>query len=48
MRSGALRGLEGFVEDGGNFNRLILQIGMLGQAVSLEIGASDVHVVSER
>jgi hypothetical protein len=48
VRSGALRGLEGFVEDGGNFNRLILQIGVLGQAVSLEIGASDVHVASER
>lgn len=40
VRSGALQGLQGLVEHRSGVNRLILQIDMLGRAVSLEIDAS--------
>jgi transcription antitermination factor NusG len=40
VRSGPLRGLQGFVEERVRPNRLILQVEMLGRAVSLEVDAS--------
>jgi hypothetical protein len=40
VRSGPLRGLQGIIEHRGRVNRLILQVEMLGQAVSLEVEAS--------
>jgi transcriptional antiterminator NusG len=40
VRAGPLRGLQGIVESRGRSNRLILQVEMLGQAVSLEVEAS--------
>ena len=45
VTSGPLRGLEGLVEERCGVHRLILQIEMLGQAVSLEIDASQLEVV---
>jgi transcription termination/antitermination protein NusG len=45
VRSGPLRGLEGLVEERAGAHRLILQIEMLGRAVSLEIGASQLEVI---
>jgi transcription antitermination factor NusG len=45
VTSGPLRGLEGLIEEKCGAHRLILQIEMLGQAVSLEIGASQLEVV---
>jgi transcription antitermination factor NusG len=45
VTSGPLRGLEGMVEERCGAHRLVLQIDMLGQAVSLEIGASQLAVV---
>jgi transcription antitermination factor NusG len=45
VTSGPLRGLEGLVEDRAGVHRLILQIEMLGRAVSLEIDASHLSVV---
>ena len=46
VREGPFRGLEGVIEPGGRRNRLILQIEILGRAVSLEIDASLLDVVS--
>jgi transcription antitermination factor NusG len=40
VRSGPLRGLQGLVEERVKPNRLILQVEMLGRAVSLEVDAS--------
>jgi transcription antitermination factor NusG len=40
VRAGPLRGLQGVVESRVRANRLILQIEMLGQAVSVEVEAS--------
>jgi transcription antitermination factor NusG len=40
VRSGPLRGLQGVVEERGKQNRLILQIEMLGRAVSVELDAA--------
>jgi transcription antitermination factor NusG len=40
VRSGPLRGLQGVIETRSQPNRLILQVQMLGRAVSLEIEAS--------
>jgi transcriptional antiterminator RfaH len=40
VRSGPLRGLQGKVESRGPANRLVLQVEMLGRAVSLEVDAS--------
>ena len=37
VRSGPLRGLQGMVEDRAKMDRLILQVDMLGRAVSLEV-----------
>jgi transcription antitermination factor NusG len=45
VRSGPLQGLEGLVEERAGAHRLILQIEMLGRAVSLEIGASQLEVI---
>ncbi len=40
VRSGPLRGLQGLVEERVKPNRLILQVEMLGRAVSVEVDAS--------
>jgi transcription antitermination factor NusG len=40
VRSGPMGGLQGFIENRIGTNRLVLQIEMLGQAVSLEIDGS--------
>lgn len=40
VRSGPLRGLQGVIESRCRANRLVLQVGMLGSAVSLEVDAS--------
>jgi transcriptional antiterminator NusG len=40
VRSGPMQGLQGFIENRIGTNRLVLQIEMLGQAVSLEIDGS--------
>lgn len=40
VRSGPFQGLQGFVEERLTWNRLILAVEMLGQAVSLEIDGS--------
>ncbi|MDP9174152.1 MAG: hypothetical protein M3O30_09845 [Planctomycetota bacterium] len=40
VRSGPLRGLQGLIEGQGPASRLVLQVDMLGRAVSLEIDAS--------
>jgi len=40
VREGPFRGLQGIVEHGGRRDRLILQVDILGRAVSLEIDAS--------
>jgi transcription antitermination factor NusG len=45
VRSGPFRGLQGLVEQRTGANRLILQIEMLGRAVSLEIGAAELELV---
>jgi transcription antitermination factor NusG len=42
VKGGPLRGLQGFVERRMNFDRLVLQVDMLGQAVSLELHGADV------
>jgi len=44
IKSGPLRGLQGLIEDRTRRHRLILQIEALGQAVSLEVDASNVEV----
>jgi transcription antitermination factor NusG len=45
VRSGPFRGLQGLVEQRAGAHRLILQIEMLGRAVSLEIGAAELDVI---
>jgi transcription antitermination factor NusG len=45
VRSGPLRGIQGFVEDRARRHRLILQVDALGQAVSVEVDAAIVAVV---
>jgi transcription antitermination factor NusG len=45
VRAGPFRGLQGVVEEGGRRDRLILQIEILGRAVSLEIEASLLDVI---
>jgi transcription antitermination factor NusG len=45
VRSGPFRGLQGLVEQRSGAHRLILQIEMLGRAVSLEIGAAELDVI---
>jgi transcription antitermination factor NusG len=40
VRSGPFRGLRGIIEDGGRNDRLILQVQILGRAVSLEVDAA--------
>jgi transcription antitermination factor NusG len=37
VRAGPFRGLQGVVEDPANMNRIVLQVEMLGRAVSMEI-----------
>ena len=45
VREGPFRGLRGVIEPGGRRDRLILQVDILGRAVSLEIDASLLDVV---
>jgi len=45
VREGPFRGLRGVIEPGGRRDRLILQVEILGRAVSLEIDASLLDVV---
>jgi len=45
VRSGPFRGLEGLIEDRAGATRLILQIAILGRAVSIEIDGSQLEVV---
>jgi transcription antitermination factor NusG len=40
VRAGPFRGLQGVIDSRSKLNRLILQIDMLGRAVSLEIDAA--------
>jgi transcription termination/antitermination protein NusG len=46
VRSGAFRGLRGVVEDAGQLNRIILQVHVLGRAVSMEIDGRLLDVLS--
>jgi transcriptional antiterminator RfaH len=45
VREGPVRGLRGIIEAGGRRDRLILQVDILGRAVSLEIDASLLDVI---
>jgi transcription antitermination factor NusG len=45
VRSGPLMGLEGVVESKTKRDRLVLQVGVLGQATSLEIDSAILEVV---
>ena len=45
VREGPFRGLQGVIEQGGRGDRLILQVEILGRAVSLEIDASLLDVI---
>ncbi len=45
VRAGPFRGLQGVIEAGGRRDRLILQVEILGRAVSLEIDASLLDVI---
>jgi len=45
VREGPFRGLRGVIEPGGRRDRLILQVEILGRAVSLEIDASLLDVI---
>lgn len=45
VRSGPFRGVQGLIEDRSRSNLLILQVEMLGRAVSLEIDASLLEVI---
>src|SRR5262249_477674 len=44
-RSGPLKGVQGLIQDRTRRDRLILQVDMLGQAVSLEVDAALLDVV---
>jgi transcription antitermination factor NusG len=46
VTGGPLRGLQGVVEERGKRDRIVLQVLMLGQAVSVEIEASLLQVIS--
>jgi transcription termination/antitermination protein NusG len=48
VRAGPFRGLQGVVEPGGRRNRLVLQVEILGRAVSLEIDPSLLDVIDQR
>ena len=45
VRAGPFQGVQGVIEEGGRRDRLILQVEILGRAVSLEIDASLLDVV---
>jgi transcription antitermination factor NusG len=45
VRAGPLRGLQGVVESRTRMDRLVLQVQMLGRAVSLEVEASLLDVI---
>jgi transcription antitermination factor NusG len=45
VRSGPFRGVRGVIEDWGKRARLILQVEILGRAVSLEVGAALLDVI---
>ena len=45
VRSGPLRGIQGLIQNRDRRDRLVLQIDMLGQAVSLEVDAALLDVV---
>ena len=45
VRGGPFRGLQGVIEEGGRRDRLILQVEILGRAVSLEIDGSLLEVI---
>ncbi len=45
VRSGPMRGLQGIVESPSRMNRLVLQVDMLGRAVSVEIDSSLLDVM---
>jgi transcription termination/antitermination protein NusG len=47
VRSGPFRGLQGVIDSRLRSNRLILQVGMLGRAVSLEIDAALLDAIVE-
>jgi transcription antitermination factor NusG len=46
VRSGPFRGLQGVVEDPNRIHRIVLQVQVLGRAVSMEIHASLLEVIS--
>jgi hypothetical protein len=46
VKTGSLRGLQGLVEERLNPSRLVLQVGMLGQAVSLDIEAYELDILA--
>lgn len=45
VRTGPLRGLQGFIEDRLSIDRLILKIDMLGQAISLEVSGAQLDPI---
>jgi transcription termination/antitermination protein NusG len=45
VRSGPFRGVRGVIEDWGKRARLVLQVEILGRAVSLEVGAALLDVI---
>ena len=45
VRSGPMRGVQGLIQDRSRRDRLILQVDMLGQAVSLEVDAAMLDVI---
>ena len=45
VRSGPFQGLQGVIEDKGKDSRLILQVDVLGRAVSLEINGAHVQPI---
>lgn len=47
VRSGPFRGLQGLIDARSRLNRIILQISMLGRAVSLEVDAALVEPVTD-
>ncbi|HEX5244920.1 MAG TPA: transcription termination/antitermination NusG family protein [Tepidisphaeraceae bacterium] len=45
VRTGPLRGLQGFIEDRLSIDRLILKVDMLGQAISLEVSGAQLDPI---
>ena len=45
VRTGPLRGLQGYIEDRLSIDRLILQVDMLGQAISLEVSGAQLDPI---